>query len=150
MFSLVFCAFTALFYLLFHSYLQQYSTWLDAGLACFEMVSQHMSTVSALKEVDPLLAGLSLFLFILLAVFLLSNMFISIIVDNFNLLRREQLQHKNEIELIQFTITKIKQWLNMTTQKRQIEKNQNPITEFPNKIDKLAIAIDKLFGDAKH
>ncbi|CAF3361707.1 unnamed protein product [Rotaria sp. Silwood1] len=150
MFSLVFCAFTALFYLLFHSYLQQYSTWLDAGLACFEMVSRHMSTVSALKKVDPLLAGLSLFLFILLAVFLLSNMFISIIVDNFNLLRREQLQHKNEIELIQFTITKIKQWLNMTTQKRQIKKNQNPITEFPNKIDKLAIAIDKLFGDAKH
>ncbi|CAF2315024.1 unnamed protein product [Rotaria sp. Silwood2] len=70
------------------------------------MVSRYMPTVSDLKEVDPLLAGLWLLLFILVAVFLLSNMFISIIVDNFNLIRREQLNCKNEIELIQITMTK--------------------------------------------
>ncbi|CAF3678781.1 unnamed protein product [Rotaria sordida] len=149
MFSLVFCAFNGLFYLLFHPYLKQYSTWLYTSLTCFEMISRHMSTVSDLKNVNPLLAGLSLFLFILIAVFLLSNMFISIIVDNFNLLRRELLKHKNEIELIQFTKTKIKQWLNITTYKQEIEK-KNPIIEFPNKVNKLANVIDKLYDDTKY
>lgn len=75
------------------------------------MVSLHFSTVPDLKRIDPLIAGLVLFLFIFLAVYLLSNMFISIIVDNFNLIRREQLKQANEVELIQFTMEKIKQWM---------------------------------------
>jgi len=111
MFSFVFSAFTTLFYLLFHSYLKQYSTWLNTALTCFEMVSLHFSTVTDLKKIDPLLAGLCLFLFIFLAVFLLSNMFISIIVDNFNIIRREELKKANEVELLQFTIEKMKQWI---------------------------------------
>jgi ABC-type uncharacterized transport system permease subunit len=111
MFSFVFSAFTTLFYLLFHSYVKQYSTWLDSALTCFEMISLHFSTVTELKKIDPFIAGLSLFLFIFLAVFLLSNMFISIIVDNFNIIRREQLKRANEVELIQFTIAKMKQWI---------------------------------------
>jgi hypothetical protein len=113
MFSFVFCAFTSLFYLLFHSYLKQFSTWIYSALTCFEMVSLHFSTVTELKKIDPLMAGLSLFLFIILAVFLLSNMFISIIVDNFNIIRQEQLKKANEVELIQFTMAKIKQWIGM-------------------------------------
>lgn len=75
------------------------------------MVSLHFSTVPALKRIDPLIAGLCLFLFIFLAVFLLSNMFISIVVDNFNLIRREQAKQANEVELLQFTVEKIKQWM---------------------------------------
>ncbi len=111
MFSFVFSGFTTLFYLLFHSYLKQYSTWLNTALTCFEMISLHFSTVNDLKKIDPLIAGLCLFLFIFVAVFLLSNMFISIIVDNFNAVRREELKKANDIELIQFTIAKMKQWI---------------------------------------
>jgi ABC-type uncharacterized transport system permease subunit len=111
MFSLVFSAFTTLFYLLFHSYSPKYSTWVHTALTCFEMISLHFSTVTDLKKIDPFIAGLCLFLFIFLAVFLLSNMFISIIVDNFNLIRREQLKQANEVELFQFTVAKMKQWL---------------------------------------
>jgi hypothetical protein len=111
MFSIVFIAFTNLFYFLFHAHIKPYSTWVDTALTCFEMVSLHFSTVPDLNKVDPLIAGLCLFLFIFLAVFLLSNMFISIIVDNFNLLREEQLKQANEVELIQFTIAKMKKWM---------------------------------------
>jgi hypothetical protein len=111
MFSFVFTAFTTLFYLLFHTFIKSYSTWLDTALTCFEMVSLHFSTVPDLKKIDPFIAGLCLFLFIFLAVFLLSNMFISIIVDNFNIIRQEQLKQENEVELIQFTIAKMKKWM---------------------------------------
>ena len=111
MFSLVFLAFTALFYLLFHPYLKQYSTWLHTSLACFEMISVRFSTVIDMIEVDPFTSGISLSLFIFLAIFTLSNMFISIIVDNFNFIRREYLKRPNEIELLQFVIEKMKLWL---------------------------------------
>lgn len=111
MFSIVFLAFISLFYLLFHSYLKQYSTWLETTLTCFEMISVHFTTVTDLKNIDPLLAGLCLFLFIFLGVFLLINMFISIIVDNFKIIREEQLKRENEVELLDFTMGKIKQWL---------------------------------------
>ncbi len=115
MFSFVFFAFTSLFYLLFHTYSQHYSSWLETCLSCFKMISVHFSSVSDLKKIDPLIAGLCLFLFIFLAVFLLSNMFISIIVDNFNVIRQEQAKEANEVELIQFTVQKVKQWLGMTS-----------------------------------
>ena len=111
MFSFVFFALTSLFYLLFHSYSKNFSTWLETMLSCFKMVSVQFSSVSDLTKTNPLIAGLCLFLFIFLAVFLLSNMFISIIVDNFNVIRQEQAKEANEVELIQFTVQKVKQWL---------------------------------------
>ena len=46
---------------------------------------------------------------------MLTNMFISIIVDNFNKLRQEQLKQQNEVELIQFMMTKTKRWLGTLT-----------------------------------
>lgn len=110
-FSIVFSAFTSLFHLLFYYHLKSFSTWLDSAATCFEMISLHFSTVRNLKTTNQFLAGLCLFLFIFLAVFLLSNMFISIIVDNFKIVRREQLKRKNEVELIQFTMEKMTRWI---------------------------------------
>ena len=111
MFSIVFFGFTNLFYLLFNAYIKSYATWVSTALTCFEMVSLHFTTIPDMNKIDPLIAGLCLFLFIFLAVFLLSNMFISIIVDNFNVIRKEQLQKANEVELLQFTIAKMKKWM---------------------------------------
>lgn len=107
-FSLVFIAFTSLFYLLFHAHLLNYSTWFETAFTCIEMISIHFTTVPDLNKTNPFIAGLCLFLFIFLAVFLLRNMFISIIVDNFNSIRREQLKRANEVELIQFLTEKMK------------------------------------------
>jgi len=119
MFLIVFVAFISLFYLLFYSYIKQYSTWLDTTLTCFEMIALRFTTITDLKNINPFLAGICLFLFIFLAVFLLSNMFISIIVDNFNKLRQEQLKGENEVELMQFTLEKMKRWLG----KRCVKEN---------------------------
>jgi predicted PurR-regulated permease PerM len=110
-FLCVFVAFTSLFYLLFYTQSSQFATWIDTCLTCFEMISLHFSTVKDLKKINPLLAGLCLFLFIFLAVFLLTNMFVSIIVDNFKQLRQKQSNRADEVELIKFTIQKMKQWL---------------------------------------
>ena len=112
--SFVFIAFTSLFYLLFHPHLEQYSTWLRTSQTCFEMIALHFSSVNDMIIVNPLVAGLCLFLFIFLGVFLLSNMFVSIIVDNFNEVRRDQMKRGNEVELLQFVMNKMKQFLGKT------------------------------------
>lgn len=75
------------------------------------MISVHFTTVSDMKNVDSFLAGSCLFLFTFLGIYLLSNMFISIIVDNFYVVRQEQLKRENEVELIEFAVQKMKQWL---------------------------------------
>ncbi|CAF3768567.1 unnamed protein product [Rotaria magnacalcarata] len=146
---LIFVAFNSLFYLLYHSYVRHYSSWLDTALTCFQMSSRHLSTIPDLKKIDTFIAAMSLFLFILLVVFMLTNMFVSIIVENFNIVRREPFNHENEVELIHFTIDKIRQWLSMSTRKRKIQTKTDPITEFPEKIDELMLAVDKLYGNTK-
>ncbi|CAF2117161.1 unnamed protein product [Rotaria magnacalcarata] len=149
MFVVIFVAFNSLFYLLYHSYVRHYSSWLDTALTCFQMSSRHLSTIPDLKKIDTFIAAMSLFLFILLVVFMLTNMFVSIIVENFNIVRREPFNHENEVELIHFTIDKIRQWLSMSTRKRKIQTKTDPITEFPEKIDELMLAVDKLYGNTK-
>lgn len=109
--SFVFFAFTCLFYLIFHSEINEYSSWIRTCQTCFEMISLHFSSVHDLQTTHPFLAGLSLFLFIFLAVFLIMNMFVSIIVDNFNQLRREQTTNRNDVELIKFIRNQIKRFL---------------------------------------
>ncbi|CAM2704040.1 unnamed protein product [Rotaria socialis] len=148
-FVVIFVAFNSLFYLLYHSYVRQYSSWLDTALTCFQMSSRHLSTIPDLKKIDTFIAAVSLFLFILLVVFMLTTMFVSIIVDNFNIVRREPFNHENEVELVHFTIDKIRQWLSMSTRKRKIQTKTNPVTEFPEKIDELILAVDKLYGNTK-
>ena len=109
--SFVFLAFVSLFYLLFHTQIQQYATWSETASTCFQMVTLDFSTIEDLKKISPFIAGLCLFLFVFLAVFLLSSMCVSIIVDNFNSIRQEQLKQPNEVEMIRFIRTKIRQWM---------------------------------------
>lgn len=123
--SFVFVAFTSLFYLLFHPHLEQYSNWLDTSQTCFEMISLHFSSVNDMIVVNPLVAGVCLFLFIFLGVFLLSNMFVSIIVDNFNDVRRDQMKRGNEVELLQFVMNKMKQFLGKTVHMIRDERGSN-------------------------
>ncbi|UJR25593.1 hypothetical protein I4U23_006937 [Adineta vaga] len=150
MFSIVFVAFISLFYLLFHSHLKHYSTWLETSWTCFEMISLHFSTVPELSHFDPFIAGISLFLFVFLGIYTLSNMFISIIVDNFNIIRQIELKQKNEVELLQFISIKMKRWLGLRSYKNELEKNKNPVVEFPEKIDRLMIAIDKVYNNQRY
>ncbi|CAF1236168.1 unnamed protein product [Adineta ricciae] len=144
MFSIVFIAFVSLYYLLFHAYVKEYSSWSETSWSCFEMIALHFTTIYELSHLNAFIAGISLFLFVFLGVFMLSNMFISIIVDNFNKLRQEQLKQENEVELIQFMTTKTKRWLGLQSYKDELEKTKNPVTEFPEKIDRLMIAIGKV------
>ena len=112
--SFVFVAFTSLFFLIFHPHLEHYSSWLTTAQTCFEMIAVHFTAVNDMFLVNPLAAGFCLFLFIFLAVFLLTNMFVSIIVDNFNEVRRDQMKRGNEVELFQFVAQKMKQLLGKT------------------------------------
>lgn len=109
--SFVFLGFASLFYLLFHSQIKKYATWLETATTCFLMFTLDFSTVNEMRKISAFLAGLCVFLFVFLAIFLLSSMFISIIVDNFNLIRQDLLKKPNEIEMIQFIRTKVRQWI---------------------------------------
>ena len=119
--SFVFVSFTCLFYFIFHSEIKEFSSWLTTCRTCFEMIALHFSSVHDLQMTHPFLAGLCLLLFILLAVFLLTNMFISIVVDNFNDVRREQNKRGNDIELLRYIRDRVKRFIGMLNTSCQFE-----------------------------
>ncbi|CAF5017323.1 unnamed protein product, partial [Rotaria sp. Silwood1] len=98
----MFTAFTRLFYLLFNVHLYEFSTLFITAQTCFEMVTLNFNTADNLKNIDLLLAAICLLLFVALIVCFLVNMFISIIVDNFNLIRYNVKKEKDQYEMIKF------------------------------------------------
>lgn len=81
------------------------------------MIALHFSSVHDLESQHPYMAGVCLFLFIVLAVFLLMNMFVSIIVDNFNAVRRDNVKKGNDVELLAFIRDQIKRFFGQSSEK---------------------------------
>ena len=170
MFSLIFFAFVTLFYLLFISNLSSCSTiWRTAQLL-FEMVLMKFDT-DKLIEAQPILAPVVLTLFILLVVFVSMSMFVSIISDNFRFVRDHRQQRPDQDEQIfSFIIQKFQRWIgryyltrhrcgaslfSRLGQRSEAERWQrydeqmrskylDPIEHFPNKIDQLLEALDRV------
>jgi hypothetical protein len=110
LFFFILITFISLFYLLFHAHVIQCSTWVRTAQVCFQMAALHFSSTNDLKTVNPFVTALCLFLFLFFVVFLFGNVFISIIVDNFRLVRRRELARPNEYEIITFLTGKFRQW----------------------------------------
>lgn len=110
-FSLLFCfifmAFTSLFYLLYHTYFYEFSTLFRSAQTCFEMIALEFNAAKSLQNIDSLVTAICLLLFVIIIVCFLVNMFISIIVDHFNSIRRDMNTVNNNNDLRKFIKNKL-------------------------------------------
>jgi len=90
MFSFVFVAFICLFYLLFVSKISSCSSLLKTSVMLFEMILLKFNT-KELIETAPFLGPFCFSLFIIFAVFICMNLFLSIINDNYHRVRKNEI-----------------------------------------------------------
>jgi hypothetical protein len=169
MFSIIFMAFLALFHLLFVSKIWACSSLLHTAQMLFEMTSLKFD-VSDLREADAFLGPFCFSLFIFVVVFVCMSMFISIIRDSFSTVRHNTLNEDREI--LTFMIRKFQRWtgkriysarfsrcyydwcsgwsildkweLQEERDARLCSENYDPIQRFPDKIDQLLVALNRV------
>jgi polycystin 1L2 len=108
MFSSIFIAFLTLFYLLFISQILSCSTVLKTAEMLFQMMSMKYP-VNQLQEADAFLGPFCFTLYIFIVVFICMSMFITIIRDNFRIIRKNFNFNLNEdYEVLRFMFRKFK------------------------------------------
>jgi hypothetical protein len=112
MFSIIFMAFLALFYLLFVSKIWACSDLLHAAQMVIQMTALKFN-VNDLIEAAPFLGPFCFSLFIFLVVFVCMSMFISIINNSFRTVRKNLLDENNEI--LSFMLRKFWLWTGKQT-----------------------------------
>lgn len=96
MFSIVFISFICLFYFLFHSQIFSCSTFVETTQMLFEM-SLSKFDANELVAASPVLGPICFSLFIFVVFFVCMSMFLSIIGDNFRVVRDEAKKNREEI-----------------------------------------------------
>ena len=155
-FSIVFLAFTALFYLLFASKMWACANLLHTVQTLFEMILLKFDAAE-LTSADAFLGPLSFTIFILLLVFVGITMFISIINGSFRTVRKRTQMHTNEDHRIfAFMWSRFLQ----RTGIRKADENDghgerdrrlrseyvDPVDGFPEKMDQLLEALNRVIS----
>ncbi|CAF3507643.1 unnamed protein product [Rotaria sordida] len=159
MFSIIYLGYLALFFLLFHSKIWACSTPLSTAQMLFEMMLLKFD-VSDLYAANIFLGPFCFTLFVIFVVFICMNMFISIISDSFRIVRHNMSLQNSEHEIIEFMTNQFKKWTGIGRPKELDRLHLNPfdgtrvhyhdpITSFPNKMDELIIALNKIYMDTK-
>ncbi|CAF0940715.1 unnamed protein product [Adineta steineri] len=155
MFAIIFISYLSLFYLLFVSKLSSCSSLLRTGQMLFEMTLMKFNA-SKIIEADAFLGPFCFTLFIFVVVFVCLSMFVSIINDSF----RHTKGYENEDQIIlSFMLEKFLRWTGLKKQTQPETQDErdcrmrsqyvNPVEVFPQKIDQLLEAIDKIYTDQK-
>ncbi|CAF1550598.1 unnamed protein product, partial [Rotaria sordida] len=155
MFSIVFISFLCLFYLLFVSNISSCSSLLETLQMLFEMTLMKFDT-SQLIEANAFLGPFCFTLFIFLIVFICLSMFLSIINDSFRRARENKFEDQ---EIFSFMLKKFLYWTGLKKLSRsEIQEERDSqmrsqyfdsIENFPDKIDQLLEAINKVYIDQK-
>ncbi|CAF3735281.1 unnamed protein product, partial [Adineta steineri] len=153
MFAIVFMSFLSLFYLLFVSKLSSCSSLLTTAQMLFEMTLIKCDA-SEISGADAFLGPFCFTLFIFLVVFVCLSMFLSIINDSFRHAKQNQ---KEDPIILSFMLKKFLRWTGLkksTKSEIQEEKDSrmrsqyfHPIDNFPDRIDQLLEAFDKIYVD---
>ncbi|CAF1619318.1 unnamed protein product, partial [Didymodactylos carnosus] len=153
MFSLIFVAFVCLFFLLFSTQLLECSDTLRTAQMLFEMMLLKFD-VSDITRVHPILGPFSFSLYIIFVVFIIINMFVSIITDKFQKVNQDIENQPSEYKIISFMINKFKKstGLNRFIHKESVEnwmsldgsQLYDHIQDFTVKIDKLLVTIHRV------
>ena len=107
MFSIIFFGFVFLFYFLFISKMQSCATLLDTIQMLFEMTVMKFDT-HELVGAAAFLGPFCFSLFIIIVVFICVNMFLSIINQNFRIVRKTVID--NEHEIFSFMLKRFQNW----------------------------------------
>ncbi|CAF4570593.1 unnamed protein product [Rotaria sp. Silwood1] len=159
MFSIIYFGYLTLFFLLFHSKILECSNPLSTAQMLFEMMLLKFD-VSDLYAADIFLGPFCFTLFIVFVVFICMNMFISIIADSFRVVRHNISLQNSEHEIVDFMVNQMKKWTGIGRPKGIDRLHLNPfdgtrvhyhdpITSFPDKMDELLIALNKVYMDTK-
>jgi len=141
MFSFVYIAFIALFYLIFNSKLLSCSNLVRTSLMLFEIILM-LFDVQKITSVAPFLGPFCFSLFIFIVVFVCMGMFLTIINDSFRSIRDQARSHKNDEHIFSFMFNKFQVWIGVTKANNSQLKYLDPIENFPNKIDQLFDALN--------
>ncbi|CAF4171036.1 unnamed protein product [Rotaria sp. Silwood2] len=159
MFSIIFMAFVALFYLQFLSFIWECSSLLSTAQMLFEMLLLKFDTTE-ITQAAPFLGPIYFTLFILFVVFICINMFVSIINDNFRAVRDyvHTVDHDNEDVFINF-FKILQRWcgnheesvntvtFNTKTNVIMISEMIDPVKRLSYKLDELIVYTDRRYGE---
>ncbi|CAF1401522.1 unnamed protein product [Adineta steineri] len=155
MFFFIFMAFLTLFYLLFMDKIWSCSTLLHTAQMLFEMMLMKFDAYE-LTNAAPILGPICFSLFFLFVVFICMTMFITIVSDSFRIVRKNTKVNYNEDQAIfEFMLRKLQRWIGWRKlyDAESFEQNyeqlrgkySDPIEHFPNKIDQLLNALNRLY-----
>ena len=143
MFIVIWCAFVQLMYLFFQDKAIGFSTFIRAMSTCFEIMLGKFS-------VDPLVKANSFFgpvlfsLYNIFIVFILLNMFVSIINDTFSLVRSDVAKQLDDYQMVNFICRKLKKLINSEDSFTQVtgidgvnHLYKDQVSYLPDKLDEL-------------
>ncbi|CAF4003433.1 unnamed protein product [Adineta steineri] len=155
MFAIVFMAYLCLFYLLFVSKLSSCSSLLETAQMLFEMTLMKFDA-SQIMAADAFLGPFCFALFMFLVVFVCLSMFVSIISDSF---RHAKDNQKEDQIIFSFMLKKFLRWSGLKKlNQEEIQEERDcrmhsqyfdPIENFPDKIDQLLEAFNKIYINQK-
>ena len=154
MFSIIFVAFIGLFHLLFVGELRSCASLLHTAQMLFEMTLMKFDA-QQLSEAAPLLGPFSFSLFILTVVFVCMSMLVAIVNRSFRRVRRQgKVQAHQDQPILAFMLEKFRRAIGAAGSdgsSRHEEYDQfmrskyvDPVRNFPDKIDQLFSALDRV------
>ena len=108
-FWILFLAFAQLFYLTFARSMFSFRHIIASSQSCFTMLLG-IFDIHVMTMISPLLAKFYIFLFVLTMMFVILNMFMSILNETFDHVRQEIARKQNKYEIIEFLGTRLKVW----------------------------------------
>ncbi|CAF0959779.1 unnamed protein product [Adineta steineri] len=155
MFSIVFMSFLSLFYLLFTSSIASCSSLLSTAQMLFEITLMSFDATD-FTGADPFLGPFCFSVFIIIVVFICLSMFISILNDGFHHVEETPIEDQ---QILSYMLKKFLNWTHLRRpnveelyeiqDSRMRSQYVDPIENFPDKIDQLLEAIDRIYIDQK-
>ncbi|VDN20051.1 unnamed protein product [Dibothriocephalus latus] len=113
-FGIVFFSFVTTFYLLFLDTLAAYSSFIYSMETSFQIVLGKFD-VTSMYELEPLLGPMVFAAFTLFIVFIMLNMFVAILTDSFEIVRKDPSLQCDDHEMVAFTLARFIVWSGLST-----------------------------------
>ncbi|XP_070581220.1 polycystin family receptor for egg jelly-like isoform X2 [Ptychodera flava] len=155
MFAIIFAAFAQSFYLVFSRKVFDFADFIYTLEALFGTMLGKFKW-NSMKEADSVMAPLLFFFFVMSITFILINMFLTILNENFSEVKRNTEKQSNEYEMVDFMMGRFKLWTGLGQTKNRAPSPLVPnnkvkptleesIEDFPNKVDQLLDSITKMY-----
>ena len=142
MFFILWCAFVQLMYIFFQDKILGFSTFLRSMTTCFQIMLGKFQ-VNPLLQANPLFGPIIFSIYNIFIVFILLNMFISIINDAFSAIRSSNANYSDDYQMFNFIYNKMRLLFGLGSDKLNrnsvLDGNNNRYKEenLPDKVDNL-------------